>query len=139
MRPAGGGKESRGYTYAGSNDIDKVAWWDDNSGGETHPVGQKQPNGLGIYDMSGNVWEWCWDWYDDYPSGMVTDPSGPSTGSFRVIRGGSCYTNASLCRSANRNNSYRVGQLLQHRVQAGPVSVQVYTAETLINRLMNRK
>ena len=86
---ARGGRKSKGYKYAGSNDIDKVAWYDDNSGDKTHPVGQKPPNELGIYDMSGNVYEWCSDWYEDYSSGSQTNPKGPSSGQYRVLCGGS--------------------------------------------------
>jgi formylglycine-generating enzyme required for sulfatase activity len=90
------------YQYAGSDNIDNVAWYDGNSGSKTHPVGQKSPNGYGLYDMSGNVWEWCNDWYGDYSSGAVTNPKGPSTVSRRVLRGGSWFTDASYCRVANR-------------------------------------
>jgi len=86
---ARGGNNSKGYKYSGSDDINQVAWYDDNSGNRTYPVGQKAPNELGIYDMSGNVWEWCSDWYGDYPSGAVTNPTGPVNGSNRVFRGGS--------------------------------------------------
>ena len=99
-----GGKDEK---WAGCNDESQLShygWYDDNSGVETHPVGQKRPNGLGLYDMSGNVWEWVEDWYGDYPSGTVTDPQGPSSGSRRVYRGGSWDYRASYSRSANRNN-----------------------------------
>ena len=74
----------------------KVAWYDDNSDEKTHNVGQKKPNELGIYDMSGNVWEWCWDWYlhydFDYDFEDAIDPTGPSSGSWRAMRGGSSHT-----------------------------------------------
>jgi formylglycine-generating enzyme required for sulfatase activity len=75
---ARGGANSRGYQYAGSNDISEVAWYDDNSGSETHPVKGKKPNDLGVYDMSGNVWEWCSDWYGNYSAASQTNPQGPS-------------------------------------------------------------
>lgn len=79
------------YTYAGSNIIDDVAWYEDNSESKTHSVGQKKPNGFGLYDMSGNVWEWCWDWKGSYSGEDHTDPRGPSSGSVRVRRGGCWY------------------------------------------------
>ena len=97
-----GGNNGRGYKYSGSNYIDNVAWYDGNSGDKTHPVGTKAPNELGIYDMSGNVWEWCADWYGDYSSGAQTNPKGPYEGSFRVYRGGGWYYVLGNCRSSRR-------------------------------------
>lgn len=98
-----GGNNSRGYKYSGSNYIDNVAWYDGNSGDKTHPVATKSPNELGIYDMSGNVWEWCADWYGDYSSGRQTNPKGPYGGSYRVRRGGGWISDVRRCRSSNRN------------------------------------
>ena len=101
-----GGNNSRGYKYSGSNNLDSVAWYLGNSGGKTHPVATKTPNELGIYDMSGNVFEWCSDWYDDYTSYSQTNPKGPQSGSRRVFRGGSGYGYASYCRSSLRLNDF---------------------------------
>ena len=81
--------------------LDEVAWYDENSV-TTHPVEQKRPNAWSLYDMHGNVWEWCQDWYGEYPSGSATDPTGPSSGSGRVLRGGSWVGYAGCCRSARR-------------------------------------
>ncbi len=100
-----GGNNSRGYKYSGSNYIDNVAWYDGNSGKKTHPVATKLPNELGIYDMSGNVMEWCSDWYGDYSSGAQTNPKGPYDGSCRVSRGGGWISNARNCRSSRRSNN----------------------------------
>ena len=86
---ARGGKYSRGYKYSGSNNSDEVAWYDSNSGSKTHPVKTKKDNELGLYDMSGNVWEWCNDWWGCYQSNSQTNPTGPSEGESRVLRGGS--------------------------------------------------
>ena len=107
---ARGGRKRRGYKYSGSNSIGDVAWYIDNSGYETHPVGRKSPNELGLYDMSGNVYEWCNDWYGSYYNSSQTNPIGPYSGFYRVLRGGCCsFLDEWFCRVSCRGHSYDPG------------------------------
>jgi len=97
-----GGKNDK---YAGGNDVDSFAWYSSNSGSKIHPVGQKKPNGLGIYDMSGNVWEWVQDWYDEnyYKNSPKDNPKGPNGTTFRVLRGGSWFSIPVNLRTSKRS------------------------------------
>lgn len=101
---ARGGNQSKRFTYAGSNDLDEVGWYDKNAAGKTHPVGEKKSNELGIHDMSGSVYEWCWDWYDSkyYNNSPKENPPGPDSGSSRVLRGGPWSYTPRRCRVAYR-------------------------------------
>ena len=98
-----GGNASLGYTYSGSNIVGDVAWYENNSNNQTHEVATKAPNELGIYDMIGNVFEWCQEWYGDYSSSAQTNPTGPASGSYRVLRGGAWNSDDYNCRMALRN------------------------------------
>ncbi len=120
---ARGGGKSRGYEYSGSNNVDSIAWYDSNSNDRTHEVGTKSGNELGIHDMSGNVKEWCYDWYGTYPGGSTTDPTGASSGSYRVLRGGSWSYTSRGCRSANRLTRWSGGAFnsVGFRVAFAPV------------------
>lgn len=102
---ARGGASSQGYQYSGSNTLGDVAWFESNSSSTTHPVKSKQPNELGLYDMSGNVLEWCQDWLGSYSSSPQTDPTGPSSGSYRVVRGGSWNGTVANCRVPYRGGN----------------------------------
>ena len=108
---ARGGKKSRGYQYSGSNNLFDVAWYKDNSGSKTHAVGSKQANELGIYDMTGNVWEWCQDCFGTYSSSLQVNPTGATSGSSRVLRGG-CWLNA----VRNCRSSYRISLTPDFRI-----------------------
>ena len=100
---ARGGKNSKGYEYSGSDDLFSVAWYRSSSESETHEVATKEANELGLYDMSGNVWEWCWDRHGFYHRISLKDPSGPSSGTYRILRGGSWYNPLYYCRVAFRD------------------------------------
>jgi formylglycine-generating enzyme required for sulfatase activity len=100
------------HRFAGGDDARAVAWTEENSGGETRAVGEKAANAWGLHDLSGNVWEWCWDWYGAYPSEPVSDAAGPASGSERVLRGGSWGVSARLARVACRGDASPPGLCL---------------------------
>jgi formylglycine-generating enzyme required for sulfatase activity len=110
-----------GTTGAYAGDLGSMAWYGENSGNKTHAVATKRANAWGLYDMHGNVWEWCSDWYGSYASGRVVDPTGARSGTGRIARGGSWFNDASYCRSALRSRDspdYRINGLgfrLAHR------------------------
>ncbi|HPM03807.1 MAG TPA: formylglycine-generating enzyme family protein, partial [Candidatus Cloacimonadota bacterium] len=120
---ARGGNQSQNFTYSGSNTIEYVAWLYDNSSNMTRVVGSKAPNELGIFDMSGNVFEWCWDWIATYPSGSYTNPTTTISPYYRTKRGGSWDVDESYCQVSNRcdgniddrysNNGFRVVRRIQ--------------------------
>jgi formylglycine-generating enzyme required for sulfatase activity len=99
-------KEHQALTYAGSNRLDPVGWYNGTNADETRPAGLKFPNPNGLYDMSGNVWEWCWDWYGEYDPKMLNNPVGPKSGTPRVLRGGSWNFSAVSCRPVFRSNRH---------------------------------
>ncbi|HTB62622.1 MAG TPA: formylglycine-generating enzyme family protein [Opitutales bacterium] len=106
-----------GTTDAYAGDPAQMAWYGDNSGGKTHPVATKLPNAWGLYDMTGNVYQWCLDWYGKYPGGEVKDWAGPATGKAHVLRGGSWYYSETYCRSAYRDfDPGFVGNIMGFRV-----------------------
>ena len=112
----GGVHHGDNFRYSGcheTSDLTNYAWYSANSGSTSHPVGTKLPNQLGLYDMSGNLLEWCWDWYSSsyYSSSPSSNPTGPTTGSNRVLRGGNWYNHAVFCRVANRSSFYPYGSL----------------------------
>lgn len=106
--PSTAGGTGNGNKYAGSNNIDEVAWYKNNSNGMIHEVRTKKANKAGLYDMSGNVWEWCYDWYNAkyYNMSPQDNPKGPSTGEYRVLRGGSWNNNADDCQMTNRHKDH---------------------------------
>jgi formylglycine-generating enzyme required for sulfatase activity len=131
---ARGGTRSEGFVYAGGDDADAVAWYDGNSGNSTRPAGEQQANELGLYDMSGNVLEWVWDWRGEYRASTETDPAGPSSGEDRVIRGGSWAFDASFLRSTNRSHvtplwDNHVGFRLVRSVVVGSETTSEQTVE----------
>jgi len=130
---ARGGADSKSHTYAGSNNIDDVAWYENNSGGKTHGIGGKAPNELGLHDMSGNVNEWVNDWLGPYGSSSETNPQGPSHGTYHVIRGGIWSDGARYCRVSSRssaNSDFKGGNLGFRLALSTDTVIQVAGADT---------
>lgn len=119
---ARGGNNSKGYKYSGNHRLRSVAWYDDNSDFKTHPVGKKEPNELGLYDMSGNVSEWCYDWHSDYNKNAKSNPHGPKSGSARIHRGGSYDFIETKCETAHRaySSEHKTHSTLGFRVCLAP-------------------
>ena len=115
---AHGGNKSNGYTYSGGNNADDVGWYNNNSANQVHPVGQKQPNELGLYDMSGNISEFCSDWYWYYDGNTAQNPQGPATGNYRTIRGGSFAEDSQLGRVTSRRGAAPHSSAIGFRVAA---------------------
>lgn len=103
---ARGGNKSRGYIYSGGNNLSEVGWYDDTKVNKMQPVGLKRPNELGIYDMSGNVWEWCENWFENYCEKEKVNPKGPERGRFKVLRGGSWTVTKNNCRVSSRHRYF---------------------------------
>ncbi len=103
----GGSKAKKSQSlYSGSDDIGEVAWYYENSDKKSHEVGSKSPNALGIYDLSGNVWEWCWSWKENYNTGSISDPNGPKSGKYRVYRGGGWFSESKYSRVSARSAEF---------------------------------
>ena len=138
---ARGGHMSKEYqVYSGGDHLDNVGWYEDNSEKSTHPVGLKQANELGLYDMNGNVWEWCRDCFENYPNNGVSDPVGPASGTPRILRGGSWCFNDEQCRSAFRGGVNRARNYGSHgfRVALAPVILSEAKGDERSEELPNK-